>query len=274
MTNIIRNRLFFYSFFTAIAFVSCNQQNKADIEHDSLGNKIFVQRDSSGKIVARRILIDSSKHSEIVLKYDNNGILADSFCSTNGKIEGIRKQLDDSDGVILTTYSEGVQKGEKKAYYSNGKMFYSGFKNGDKMVHEWNYYYKSGIRSSYKYYSAQGNLTYVRMYDNHGKLTLKKGAGIIEFRYKNDTVKLNDSFHSTMIIANPPNSTVTVFHEDLDKNENPVKTTQLQNNEGQATVVIEATKKGHWVLGFKWNIYDSITHETESGKQKMILYVK
>lgn len=229
------------------------------------GNVLIKTFDSTGKLAEVKTYREGDSLHYCILKYDKIGILYDSIPYVGRQKHGERKTLDAKDNITYTSYVNGEEYGEVRAYYDNAVMEYTGQVRGkDHQVGEWRFYDRSGRIQSYDYYNFKGELVYIRKYDSTGNTITSKGWGIIETTNIADTIAVAEPFSFTVRVAHPPNCIVEVFYGRLNPRDSSfISRTRADLEKDEALIQDTFESPGLKMIGFEWELND-----IKNGKKK------
>jgi hypothetical protein len=158
---------------------------------------------------------------EVVVLTNADGLMVDSATYIDGKIDGLRIKIDESDSIhYFHQYTLGVLDGEQFGFYPNTRPYFTGIRRAGIQVGEWVFYHPNGVTGSYEYYDEAGIRLYLRKYDDKGKVTTSVGKGIFSFeRVAQDSTFATGEYRAEITCAHPPNTEVLLFCGDTVSNQ-------------------------------------------------------
>jgi antitoxin component YwqK of YwqJK toxin-antitoxin module len=272
-----------------LLIISCGNNNKRENKfYTKEGYLVKCEYYSNGKLQNQIIIMDSLKNEYVRLRYYEDGTFKDSMHFENNQLVGKAKTFDKHDSTTCYyEYVAGKQNGEAKCFYFNGTISAYGLFEDDKQIGEWKFFHPNGQLATYQYQNHNGDIIYLRKYDNDGRLLKSMGSGIIKINYPPDTI-LVGNYIATVTMATPPNCEVELIAGEIDTTTGKVFNTVpcewknkgdtitiMKNYSKQYLAVVESpiiyvvkkyNKTGKQYLGCLWKIKDLQTGKTEEGK--------
>lgn len=151
-------------------------------------------------------------------------------------------------------------------YKNNNLRSQSNYSNGIVVGEEIDYFEDSSIKH-YKFYSKEGDLFYVRVYNEVGDLLSIKGVGLTDVETSNlDSLIVGDTLKCKITFATPPNTEQRLFFGELDENDNVVNTNEIGFKQGSNTVYYDyqLAHSGVYKPGILLRITENLTGEKNS----------
>ncbi len=221
-----------------------------EIVNDSTDTKVEVWK--IGKYSVRKVI-------------DSNGTTLDSLPMINGKIHGLRRNLDIELGIeYFTPYLEGVKNGKALSkFISNERLHHMGRFVDGKKYGEWIFYGVDGFLQSVHYYDFLGGQYYYRLYDSLGVVERIEGRGIGSVISSADSVIVDTLFSCRVSVASPPNC-VVYLKEDRCLGDSTLSFVKSQTAEQDFIFITTPHSEGYFQRALFWSSVDTI-----SGVQEM-----